>query len=99
VPCSSIETPQQDESDLWTCKRCNEGENMPGEYNYKAGEYYKDGACTSCDECSVFEPTVQWSTFSATDSDTQKKIKMWEQGYEDALLNWNNKDRFAFQGR
>ena len=78
---------------------CNEGENMPGEYNYAAGEYYEDGACKSCNECSVFEPTVQWSTFSHMDSDTDKKIKMWEKGYEDALLNWGASDKFAFQDR
>ena len=78
---------------------CNEGENMPGEYNYIAGEYYKDGACTSCDECSVFEPTAQWSTFSHVDSDTGKTIKMWEKEYEDALLTWAGNANFAFQNR
>ena len=104
VPCNSIETRVQDEDRLWTCVMCNEGENITGEFNYAAGEYYDAGACQSCNECSVFEPTVQWSTFSTTNSETDKKIQMWEKEYEDALLQWtdpknNPKSQFLFQSR
>ena len=95
VPCSSIETPRLDESGFWTCVMCNQGENMPGKFNYAAGEYCEDGACTSCNECSVFEPTPQWSTFSHMNSD--KKVKMWEKEYEDALRDWVSVgDKFVF---
>jgi hypothetical protein len=99
VPCNSIETPQKDEYGVWRCMMCNEGQNITGEYNYAAGEYYENRACHSCNECSVFEPAPQWSTFSATTSDTDKKTKMWDKEYEDALLNWNHKPAFAFQSR
>ena len=46
-----------------------------------AGEFYnaRTGQCESCDDCSVFEPAVEWRSFFATEAD---KV------YREAMSAW-----------
>jgi hypothetical protein len=53
--------------------------NGEGEDFKALGEFYNKETkqCESCDDCSVFEPKVEWRSFFATDEDYKKAMIPW----------------------
>lgn len=75
LDCTAVERPHTLRLGEPRCVMCNgEGED------FKAlGEFYNKETkqCESCDDCSVFEPKVQWRSFFATDEDYKKAMTPW----------------------
>jgi len=74
LPCTAVERPVDDEMEP-RCVMCN----GDGDVFDELGEFYnaRTGQCESCDECSVFEPAVEWRSFFATDADYKSAMSVW----------------------
>jgi len=74
LECTAVERPE--EVDLEPrCVMCNgDGEDFEA-----LGEFYNKETkqCESCDDCSVFEPKVEWQSFFATDADYKNAMSQW----------------------
>lgn len=74
LECTAVERPEKVDLEP-RCVMCNgDGED------FKAlGEFYNKTTqqCESCDDCSVFEPKVEWRSFFATDADYTNAMSQW----------------------
>ena len=75
LDCTAVERPVTLLLGEPRCVMCNgEGEDFqaPGEFYNKETK-----RCESCDDCSVFEPKVEWRSFFATDTEYKNAMSVW----------------------
>ena len=74
LECTAVERPEKVDLEP-RCVMCNgDGEDFEA-----LGEFYNKSTmqCESCDDCSVFEPKVEWRSFFATDTEYKNAMSVW----------------------